>query len=918
MDLIKNKVLKIETGIVILVLLYIGTLFLPLYSFVGVSGNNCKFIPVEKILGKEKNGCFDNVMIFKIQENEQKKNYNLSWYLLAPLLFGIFFSASTFFLKNNLIKRILLVTSGACVLFIPLAIFALSQLKLWALFKPEIGWYILFLAGFLISISKILFYKKRRTIFYYIRMIVQLIAGIIVVTLLVLLILISQVKNPFYLLDYFGTVRGTEAIFTRNTLFGVKLKDNAPETGSEEKIYSSINQINLQKIISNRKILPAFRLDNREVSVEEVKMTGEEIESIVKQEPKRIIEEEILSGDNFDKYTQETEVINFDTPIKNLAESLENDPLKIFNYVKNNIDYEPYFGVKKNAKGTLLSEKGNDYDQASLLIAFLRSGNSKGEKKTPARYVEGKVLLSINEAENLLGVDDPHVVAEIFELNNIPVKLIYNISNMSEDYPSYIEAEFVWVEAYMPYGYYKGLKGEGERRWIPLVPFLKTSYFSQIESVPKEMNFSGFGFWEEYVSNSQDLTPFEKYKSTLTKYLENNHPDLVYEDILTKEYKQREKLEFLPLGFPFKVIEETEKYAKIEDRSHKLRFILEKNGNVYLATEISPMELLNEIFILDYEPATESDKKIIDKAGGIYGVVPLTKVNVRPIIKANGKIIRKGSPIALGTGVNFYLDFVEPKRNKTTGEIEFVDVEETSKTSIAGISEAIAVFAGSSLSPSNFVGVTVGQVDYMPNEDSEDIPNHELYSLSLRYLNDIEKKYKEIAQSLGGAVRFRVARAITSSQVNVEYKKNQPYKFTWNGLQIDATIFGDYYYRFSKERKKYLETVMLIGGLEADIRRAGIFKETFGTESLSPVNVFNLVNKKIIGNAKTVKITDSNKEEIDKLKIDDNINKFLTAKIEAGNIIYIPDKICIYKNWKGMWYISLDKNFMVDYGSIFF
>ena len=170
-------------------------------------------------------------------------------------------------------------------------------------------------------------------------MIVQLIAGIIVVTLLVLLILISQVKNPFYLLDYFGTVRGTEAIFTRNTLFGVKLKDNAPETGSEEKIYSSINQTNLQKIISNRKILPAFRLDNREVSVEEVKMTGEEIESIVKQEPKRIIEEEILSGDNFDKYTQETEVINFDTPIKNLAESLENDPLKIFNYVKNNIDY---------------------------------------------------------------------------------------------------------------------------------------------------------------------------------------------------------------------------------------------------------------------------------------------------------------------------------------------------------------------------------------------------------------------------------------------------------------------------------------------------------------------------------------------------------------------------------------------------
>lgn len=919
MDLIKNnilkRILKIETGIAILVFIYIGTLFLPLYSFVSISTNDCKFVPIEKILGKEKNGCFDNVMLFKIRENELEKSYNLSWYLLTPLLLGIIFSASAIFFKNGLIKRTLLVSSGACILFIPLAIFALSQLKLWVLFKTGIGWYILFLAGFLIGISQILFYKKGRIIFYSIKTITQLILGIILIASLALLILALQVKDPFILLDYFGAGRGTEAIFTQDTLFGVNLKGNAPETRSEERIYSSINQADLQKIISNRKILPAFRLDNRKVTIEEIKMTAKEIELIIRQEPKRIIEEEILSGD-FDKYTQETEIINFGAPIKNLAEKLENDPLKIFNYVKNNIDYEPYFGIKKEAKGTLLSRKGNDYDQAALLIALLRSGNSKGEKKTPARYVEGKVLLSINEAENLLGVDDPHVAAEIFELNNIPVRLIYNTT---ENLPCCIEVEFVWVEAYLPYGYYKGLKGEGEKRWIPLVPFLKISYFSQLINIEEEIDFNGFKFWEEYILNPQDFTPFEKYKNILIQHLENNHPDLVYEDILTKEYKQRENLEFLPLGFPFKVIEETGKYAEINDRSHKLRFVLEKDGDVFLGTEVSLIEIFSKRLVLDYEPATENDKQIIDKAGGVYGVVSLTKVNVKPIIKGGGNVIRRGDPVMLGEKVNFFLDFLEPKKNKTTNSVEFIPIEETTKTSITGISEAIAVSAGSSLYPPNHRdGIIIGPHGYYaPKEDLESIPNQMLYNMSLRYLSDAEGEYKEIAHSLAAEVRFRAARAIASSQVNVEYKENQPYKFTWKGLQINATIFGDYYYRFRNERKKYLETVMLIGGLEADIKQAEIFEQTFGVKSLTPVKGFNLVNSGEIKGVNIIKITNTNIEEIDKLPIKEEISKFLKANIDIGNTVYIPNKECSYQTWKGLWYIILDKNLVADYGSIF-
>jgi RHS repeat-associated protein len=54
-----------------------------------------------------------------------------------------------------------------------------------------------------------------------------------------------------------------------------------------------------------------------------------------------------------------------------LASALENDPLKIFNYVRNQIDYEHYYGLRKGSVLTLLEGSGNDFDQCSLLADLL-------------------------------------------------------------------------------------------------------------------------------------------------------------------------------------------------------------------------------------------------------------------------------------------------------------------------------------------------------------------------------------------------------------------------------------------------------------------------------------------------------------------------------------------------------------------
>ncbi len=77
------------------------------------------------------------------------------------------------------------------------------------------------------------------------------------------------------------------------------------------------------------------------------------------------------------------------TEIRELARALRHDPKAIYNYVKQNIDYLPYFGSLKGATLTYLDGSGNDFDQASLMIALLRASGYN------ARYVYGTMTLDI-------------------------------------------------------------------------------------------------------------------------------------------------------------------------------------------------------------------------------------------------------------------------------------------------------------------------------------------------------------------------------------------------------------------------------------------------------------------------------------------------------------------------------------------
>ncbi len=65
----------------------------------------------------------------------------------------------------------------------------------------------------------------------------------------------------------------------------------------------------------------------------------------------------------------ETIEVQFTPEITAKAEELENNPVKIYNFVRNNIEFVPTYGSIQGADYCLQTEQCNAFDTASLLIA---------------------------------------------------------------------------------------------------------------------------------------------------------------------------------------------------------------------------------------------------------------------------------------------------------------------------------------------------------------------------------------------------------------------------------------------------------------------------------------------------------------------------------------------------------------------
>lgn len=154
----------------------------------------------------------------------------------------------------------------------------------------------------------------------------------------------------------------------------------------------------------------------------------------------------------------ETEEVQITEDINALAAQLNHQPVAIYNWVRNNIDYMPTYGSIQGAQMTLVNKRGNAYDTASLLIALLRASN------IPARYAYGAVEIPVEKLMNWVGgVETPIAAMQLIGKGGIP-----SLASAQGGVIQYAKLEHIWVEAWVDYYLSRGAKNKTGDSWVPM------------------------------------------------------------------------------------------------------------------------------------------------------------------------------------------------------------------------------------------------------------------------------------------------------------------------------------------------------------------------------------------------------------------------------------------------------------------
>ena len=220
--------------------------------------------------------------------------------------------------------------------------------------------------------------------------------------------------------------------------------------------------------------------------------------------------------------------------IQALAQGLQNDPVKIFNYVHDHIRYVHYFGSKKGAELTLLEKSGNDFDQSALLVALLHAAGYAN-----AGYQFEWVVTSYDDPSDVdlqhwlqLTLVDTNWTNTLNYLDALFGTRGYPESGGPADYDNQYFFQHVWVT----------LPISGYTNWLD--PSVKVSQLTTgIINLTNAMGYSSNALMSaaggfdagNYVTNLNEAnirSTLTSYTTNLLNYLQNNAPNASVQQIL--------------------------------------------------------------------------------------------------------------------------------------------------------------------------------------------------------------------------------------------------------------------------------------------------------------------------------------------------------------------------------------------------
>lgn len=252
--------------------------------------------------------------------------------------------------------------------------------------------------------------------------------------------------------------------------------------------------------------------------------------------------------------------------IQTLARGLENDPVRIFNYVHDHIRYVLYFGSKKGAELTLLEKSGNDFDQSALLVSLLRAAGYTnaayqfGWMKIPYTATNG----THNDLTHWLGLTQPNT--NWLSTSNYLENLFWGVRG----FPAYYTDGNTYSNVFV-----------FQRVWVTLPTGTNTYFLDPAFKVSESIGGinlnsalgldtntllsaaggSDAGYYVSGLNEGSLRGTLTGYTTNLLNYIQNNCPNAAVEQVLSGRYIVPSTNTSLPTSTSFPVASWTGSYA---------------------------------------------------------------------------------------------------------------------------------------------------------------------------------------------------------------------------------------------------------------------------------------------------------------------------------------------------------------------
>lgn len=363
--------------------------------------------------------------------------------------------------------------------------------------------------------------------------------------------------------------------------------------------------------------------------------------------------------------------------IKAKARELDYSPVKINQWVRNNVEWTPTWGAFQNADLTLSTRRGNAIDVASLTIALLRASG------IPARYVHGVIELPAPAFTNWVG-DFADVIAaqDYASTGGIPTASVVSGGLVAK-----VRMEHVWVEAAIDYYPSRGAINRDADAWVAMDPSFKQYEYHRALDLETVAGVQGAQLAQSYVTsgvvNAGDgwvngLDPVvmqnaqQEARQKIEAYIVNNMTSPTVVDVIGGRRIVTQTFSGIPAAPSNRVVIIGSRYAELPDGLRNFMsfgFGTDIFGDIDDPIRFPWAKLNNERITLSFRPASPADEQAllallpsgqITDIGQIPASIPAYLVHVIPELKVNGLVVKTGTAMNLGMDLDFVFQVRTP------------------------------------------------------------------------------------------------------------------------------------------------------------------------------------------------------------------------------------------------------------------